>query len=96
MPVLSMVEGMRSGMESWGVSSKPPDSGLRPASRLQIYSVFSMDERLFIELQHFKPAGSCVVTQQLAALDVEIPAMQRKRALFDALAYPVKSHQIIQ
>ena len=95
MPVLSMVEGKRSGIRGEYPES-PPDSGLRSASRLQIYSVFSMGERLFIELQHFKAAGSCVVAQQLAALDIEIPAMQRERALFDALAYPVKSHQIIQ
>lgn len=73
-------DGLRTSLaeSGGGIPQAPRISGLRPASRLQIYSVLSMDERLFIELQYFKAAGSCVVTQQLAALDIEIPAMQRE------------------
>src|SRR5574340_249816 len=47
-------------------------------------------------LQYVKPARSRVVAQQLAALNIEIPAVQRERALPDAPAYPGKRHQVIQ
>src|SRR4030066_14814 len=47
-------------------------------------------------LQRFKLSGSCIIAQQLATLDIEIPAVQRETALFDALAYPGKGHQVIQ
>src|SRR5665647_964663 len=47
-------------------------------------------------LQRFEPARRCVIAQQFPALDIKVPAVQCKAALFDPLAYPGKSHQVIQ